>query len=273
MSANEGLERWSAPGSDAPAELRNLLSAGRADLGSASEVARLAAGLREALGAGAGLPALSAGPQAPNTSAGSAASPGSAARLWRWLAGGTLAGLLLWGLARGPLGSEDNAPLTGPPTAPTAATPELAAPPVAPPVDVAAPAPLPPSDEAAPPATASNAPPVAAPRPSSSVAARPPAHGKAPALSEAELLQRAQVSLAGDPARALGLTAEHQRRFPRGALVQEREVIAIEALKRLGREQAAAERAAAFAARYRGSVHRSRLREGAEAAPLPTQNR
>jgi hypothetical protein len=82
---------------------------------------------------------------------------------------------------------------------------------------------------------------------------------KAPQTNEAELLQRAQRALLDHPSRALALTAEHRRRFAEGALAEEREVIAIEALQRLGREQAARERAAVFEARYPNSVHRSRV--------------
>jgi hypothetical protein len=87
------------------------------------------------------------------------------------------------------------------------------------------------------------------------------------ALDEAALLQRAQAALARDPARALGLTQEHQRRFPHGSLAQEREVIAIEALERLGDERAARQRANAFERRYKGSVHHGRVRESVTSEP------
>jgi hypothetical protein len=45
-------------------------------------------------------------------------------------------------------------------------------------------------------------------------------------------------------------------------LAQEREVIAIEALKRLGRSDEAARRAADFARRYPGSAYRKKLDTG-----------
>ncbi|HKO91291.1 MAG TPA: hypothetical protein VJU61_09075, partial [Polyangiaceae bacterium] len=101
--------------------------------------------------------------------------------------------------------------------------------------------------------------------PTPAAEARPSAHGSrgAPAASEAELLRRAQAALAERPQEALRLTAEHQRRFPRAALGEEREVIAIEALRQLGRETAAQRREAAFERRYRGSVHREKLRDSA----------
>ena len=82
------------------------------------------------------------------------------------------------------------------------------------------------------------------------------------------MLARAQAALATQPQTALGLTREHQRRFPRGTLAEEREVIAIEALKRLGRTRAASARAAEFERRYHGSVHQPRLeRERDTSAP------
>jgi hypothetical protein len=83
---------------------------------------------------------------------------------------------------------------------------------------------------------------------------------RASAGSEALLLRRAQSLLAANPARALELTREHQRRHRDGALAEEREALAIEALRRLGRTQAADRRAAAFEQRYPNSVHASRVR-------------
>jgi hypothetical protein len=114
-------------------------------------------------------------------------------------------------------------------------------------------------------------------RGSSAAAARPRAAARAsrsqpPSLAEAELLQRAQAALRADPAAALALARRHQRRFARGALAQEREVIAIEALKRLGRHDAASSRAAAFERRYRDSLHRSRLERGSD-TPVPPGDR
>jgi hypothetical protein len=83
-----------------------------------------------------------------------------------------------------------------------------------------------------------------------------------PTESEAELLERARNALTSSPARALALTEQHRARFPSGVLTQEREVIAIEALKRLGRTDEAARRAADFARRYPGSAYRKKLDTG-----------
>lgn len=73
--------------------------------------------------------------------------------------------------------------------------------------------------------------------------------------SEASLLERARRALTADPARALSLTGEHARHFPGGVLSQEREVIAIAALRRLGRTAEANARATRFDRSYPNSAH------------------
>ncbi len=83
----------------------------------------------------------------------------------------------------------------------------------------------------------------------------PPSEGE----EEPQLLQRALAVLATSPSQALALTDEHARRFPAGALGQERERIAIEALVKLGQRGAAVERATRFLAVYPRSAHRSRI--------------
>lgn len=79
------------------------------------------------------------------------------------------------------------------------------------------------------------------------------------AESEASFLRRTQATLATDPARALRMTNEHATLFPRGVLLQERDVITIDALARLGRNDEARARAEAFRARYPRSAHDSRI--------------
>jgi hypothetical protein len=64
--------------------------------------------------------------------------------------------------------------------------------------------------------------------------------------AEAQLLERARSLLDESPERALMLTNEHRERFIQGQLSAERELIAIDALLRLGRHQQAAERARPF---------------------------
>jgi hypothetical protein len=77
--------------------------------------------------------------------------------------------------------------------------------------------------------------------------------------TEVSLLSRAQEALERDPSRALDLVHDHEQRFDTGLLVQEREVIAIEALVRLGRKKEAETRAAAFHARFPRSAHGRRV--------------
>jgi hypothetical protein len=76
-----------------------------------------------------------------------------------------------------------------------------------------------------------------------------------PALpSEADLLEQARSAIKGDPARALQRANEHAARFPRGVLVQEREVLAIQALRQLGRTAEADRRTEAFVKAFPGSA-------------------
>jgi hypothetical protein len=79
--------------------------------------------------------------------------------------------------------------------------------------------------------------------------------------SEVQLLRAARAALAGSPAKALRLTEEHARRFGNGRLVQEREVIRISALQRLGRTREAAVLQRKFDERFPGSAHRRKLGE------------
>ncbi len=77
---------------------------------------------------------------------------------------------------------------------------------------------------------------------------------------EPALLARAHDALLrGAPDKALAIATEHATTYPRGALAQEREVIAIEALVALGRREEARRRSAAFATAYPNSSHRERL--------------
>jgi hypothetical protein len=78
--------------------------------------------------------------------------------------------------------------------------------------------------------------------------------------SEAALIDQAHRQLQTDPKGALALTELHRRLYPKGVLAQEREVIAIEALSRLGKSKTAEKRAGAFRANQPDSIHESRLR-------------
>ena len=80
-----------------------------------------------------------------------------------------------------------------------------------------------------------------------------------PLEPEVRVLQRAQDALGREPARALALCDELARRGDGALLDQEREVIAIDALKRLGRMSDARSRAKRFRAAHPTSSHLGRL--------------
>jgi hypothetical protein len=134
-------------------------------------------------------------------------------------------------------------------------------------VDEAAPTPPPPRDEphdiAAPVVSVDALP-----------AARVPASRSRAALAEPtcageiELVERSDARLrTGDAQGALDLAREHAERCPRGAFVQERERIAIEALAELGRASEVRARASSFERRFPASPHVWRIRSLAEGAP------
>lgn len=98
---------------------------------------------------------------------------------------------------------------------------------------------------------------------------------RAPAASgEFALIQRAQAALPSDPALALAIADEHARAFPAGELTQEREVVAVEALSRLGRRAEAKRRASALLERFPSTPYEPRLEralgERVSPAPSPT---
>jgi len=107
------------------------------------------------------------------------------------------------------------------------------------------------------PATRSPEPRGAAPAPATTAASA--VFPDAPGSAEVGLLDRANHALGSDPAAALQLTQEHAREFPAGALTQESEFIAIEALLALGRTAEADARIDRFRKRFPGSAHIRRL--------------
>jgi hypothetical protein len=78
-------------------------------------------------------------------------------------------------------------------------------------------------------------------------------------LAELSLLERARRVISKDPARALALAGQHQRRYVTGQFSEERELLTIEALVRLGRQAGAERRARLFRRAYPDSVHAHRL--------------
>jgi hypothetical protein len=101
-----------------------------------------------------------------------------------------------------------------------------------------------------------NAAPATVPLPSAQRARAP---RNADPLAELVLLDRARRVMAKDPARALALAGEHARDYAAGQFAEERELLAIEALARLGRRAAAERRAQAFRRTHSHSVHEHRL--------------
>ena len=81
---------------------------------------------------------------------------------------------------------------------------------------------------------------------------------------ETELLRRAGTLVVSSPRAALGALKRHERRYPDGALVGERELLTIEALRNLGRRDAALRRARATATRFSGSLVGRRASELAD---------
>jgi hypothetical protein len=76
---------------------------------------------------------------------------------------------------------------------------------------------------------------------------------------EMTLLKSAQDALATSPADALARCDEHARIYRTGSLVEEREVIAVDALIRLGRRSEAEARAARFRVAHPASAYLRRL--------------
>jgi hypothetical protein len=83
--------------------------------------------------------------------------------------------------------------------------------------------------------------------------------------TELELITLAERALRSNPAAALRMTDEHARRFAKGGLTEEREVLAIEALSRLGDTERARARARAFLHAFPASVYRRRVERATSA--------
>jgi hypothetical protein len=89
--------------------------------------------------------------------------------------------------------------------------------------------------------------------------ATPPAGDTSEREPEIGILADARSALSGNPAAALALTERHRSLYPRGSFVQERELIAITALTRLGQAGPARDRAARFRASYPRSAYLKQL--------------
>jgi hypothetical protein len=117
--------------------------------------------------------------------------------------------------------------------------------------------------------------PALAPAPAARPAARPRvAHRVVTAPPPVDALTReialvddARRDIATAPARALAAANAHRRAFPEGQLAAEREFLAIEALRRLGRIDEARLRARALEARYPTSSYAARAARLLQPAP------
>jgi hypothetical protein len=121
---------------------------------------------------------------------------------------------------------------------------------------VAEPSPASISVDDLPAASGTSVPPTARPSAQPAVADVDPAGSE---RAEVALLAEAQATLAARPAESLARCDEHARRFASGTLVQEREVLAIDALLRLGRRPDAEARANRFRASFPRSGHLRRI--------------
>lgn len=135
-----------------------------------------------------------------------------------------------------------------------AVTHTTAPPNVAPSTTVSAPISAPATATASAPATA-----TATATASATASASVPVPVPVPAADEMSLLDEAQRAMATDPQKALGLCEKDAKANPKGAMAQEREVLAIDALMRLGRQSEAKERAAKFHAQWPDSAHGRRV--------------
>lgn len=241
----------------APDGLRRVLDHGTSDVASDSELADLARGVGGALGIPvAALLGSSVGGAATTGGAAAAASKATSG-----LAGAKLAGLLAVGAALSAGGiaylssrSDDQASSPAPsgqPALPTQ-TPVSKRAPAVKEAESANRAPQSPSARALPPAASGKAGPAHA-----QPARTKPATASRP--SESQLLNQAHAALSKDPRRALTLTARHRKLYPNGVLSQEREVIEIDAMKRLGQKRAAEQRAAEFEQDFEASPYRRKV--------------
>jgi hypothetical protein len=258
------------PTSDSAPELRALLRIARAELPDRDQLDRVEQQVSVAMAAA--LAGASAGGSSASTAgaAGTAATKGAlgvatTAKL------GAVVTLVLAAAAGAGLAVNRGG---GPSSAPSAERGGMARPqaPVTEPARGAAPAP---ARAMAAPATSVHASPPTPPwldarprevpvaRPNWTQAAPPPsAAAEQPSASpegEVSLLQRASDAVASAPDVALRLTDQHAGSYPGGALAQERELIAIQALVRLGRQTEARERANQFLRAFPGSAHWPRI--------------
>jgi len=234
-------------GGGASARERDVLRAGRAEGPSPHEkralwtaIAAQSALAIPAASAQTATNAASAGAGAGATSAGGTSLGVKSALVAIALGGGVFATARAW------------PPASPPPPGIVVASPAAQPAPPAPPS-----ATLPPTETASAPRTAPARP--ARPQIAHDLAAREPAPSRLAAEGRA-VVEAKRALRAGDAASALRLLEAADRAFPDGALEQEREALAIEALDRAGQREAARARAQAFLRAYPTSPHATNVR-------------
>ena len=95
--------------------------------------------------------------------------------------------------------------------------------------------------------------------PAHSSVTAPPSAEPSQLSRETQLLERARQLMGSNTRQALSLLEAHRREFPRAALAPERELMAVDALLRLGRREEALRRAAQLRAQAPGSIYEQRL--------------
>jgi hypothetical protein len=111
-------------------------------------------------------------------------------------------------------------------------------------------------DAGSPPTQPAHSSAVTSPRSSAAVL---PSAGPSQLSRETQLLERARQLMSSDARQALSSLDAHRREFPNGALELERELMAVDALLKLGQRDAALRRAAQLRARAPGSIYEQRL--------------
>ena len=262
------VPRWTADGSEAPDEMRDLLRSGKLDDPSQAQVDALWAKLHPVVGPGgggegSGPDGAEGGPDAPApvptvslADAGSSAAGAGAATWVRPLvtalvAGAAISTSAVW------VGQQN--PRVDPVHSQVSEAVHPAPSAIAPASVGSAPSSVVSASPAVP-AGLAGRPPVPAGLAGSPVA-KQDAAVDAPVESEAEFLQRAHAALrSGLATEALSMANDHARLYPRGVLSQERELILVQALVQLGRREDAVARTESFLRRYPNSAHARRLR-------------
>lgn len=239
--ADEHRPRWTEPGSDAPAALRQLLREEQADAPSDTRLRELATRIAASID---NAPIASAKLTTIKLAIGLAMVLFAGAALW-------LAGLPASRDEAHKVDEDRNSGSLPPPVllGEGATKPQSEV--------VTEPA------EPVPPTTNSPAPPKASGsvsvKRSVAVSREQTSSGPVQLEDELELLRRARLLLVSSPQRALDVVAQHMAGYRDGTFAEEREAIAIEALIRLGDTASAQRRARDFARRFPRSAYQRRI--------------